>query len=195
MSPTEPPAPDEQSPEPSRAGTTRRNALKLGVGAGVGVAAWAGGSITSLGATPVYAAGCTFVVDFNLRPTCRRLANANGDALYRYRNLRNSDLPTGYSIDNANPAVGLDRRCDQGWVATLNFPAGITCQVRLVVGPPACTGPVNGTQASFLFGPSSSGTLAIQHPPCITLVNGDTRPRYSITASCNTSGAPISCLN
>src|SRR6476469_7852214 len=48
------------------AGFSRRNALKAGVATGVGVAAWSGVTITSLGGTPAYAAACTNALVFTL---------------------------------------------------------------------------------------------------------------------------------
>ena len=56
----------EQETPDSPSGSSRRAALKAGVGVGVGLIAWSGPTITSLGGTPAYAAGCTFVQQFTL---------------------------------------------------------------------------------------------------------------------------------
>ena len=88
----------EQAPD-SPSGSSRRAALKAGVGVGVGLVAWSGPTITSLGGTPAYALGCTFVVRVNLSEGCRN-TDQGCTARSRYHSLDVSGLPTGYSISN-----------------------------------------------------------------------------------------------
>lgn len=173
-------------------GTTRRSALKLGVGAGVGLAAWSGASITSLGGTPVYAAGCTFVINIDLSDGCRNTDQGNcpsGNPLFSYHTLKQTGYPTGYSLANNVPEGTC---CQDNWTPVLNFPAGITCRVVVKhAAPPNCTGTVVG---SYVAGPSSSGMLAI---PLMCVTNGGSYPQntqYTIIAKCNTTGAPIDCI-
>lgn len=177
--------PSQTSPKGS-VGTSRRSALKLGVGMGVGAAAWSGGSITSLGGTPAYAAGCTFVVDLTLSG-CRN-TNRGGPSQFRYTGLSTGSLPAGYQLRNPIPR---NTACSSNWVSRLVFPAGLTCQATLRFNlPPSCRGANQGT---LTYGPSSSSPLRIT----FRCLPGRFRPNteYSLVASCNTTGAPLSCLN
>jgi len=81
-------------------GLSRRNALKAGVAVGVGVAAWSGVSITSLGGTPAYAQGCTGVIVVDLSAGCRNTdqgaASNCTTGTYGYHPLKDTGLPTGF---------------------------------------------------------------------------------------------------
>lgn len=175
--------------------TTRRNALKAGVGFGVGVAAWSAPSITSLGGTPVYAAGCTFVQRIVLsgcRNTDQGACKGPGaNTRFGYHTLSLSVLPSGYSLENAPPESTC---CAENWTAVLKFPAGITCNaVVRFAAPGNCSGAVVN---SYVEGPSSTGSLPIQLR-CVTNAQGQfpSNTQYTIIANCNTTGAPIECLN
>lgn len=177
----------EKATEPKGAGTTRRTALKLGAGAGVGLAAWSGMSITSLGGTPAYAVGCTFVVVLDLSGGCRNTDQASG-ADFGYHTLKTTGFPSGYAIVNNVPE---GTACNAGFVSTLTFPAGITCAVTIQFNAPDnCTGTARGTLS---YGPSSTGSLDIALA-CVTPAFAQST-QYKIVARCNTTGAPASCLN
>ena len=60
---------DGVNPAGDAGALSRRTALKAGVAAGVGAVAWSGMSITSLGGTPAYAAGCTGVITSSSSPS------------------------------------------------------------------------------------------------------------------------------
>ncbi len=172
---------------PTSGGTSRRTALKAGVGLGVGAVAWSGGSITSLGGTPAYASGCTFVLNLELL-SCRN-TDQGGSSQFRYHQLKDP-LETGYDLVN-NIAEGTP--CTDNHVTTFTFPAGITCKVQVKFNRPSqCTGTFVG---SLVFGPDSSGSLPLTLS-CITPVTPQFYPntQYQVFANCNTTGAPLSCL-
>ena len=93
---------EHERPE-QKNGTSRRAALKAGVGIGVGLVAWSGPTITSLGGTPAYAQGCTFVVRVNLSGGCRNTDQSSGCPAgqpFRYHTLVSAGLPAGYAVTN-----------------------------------------------------------------------------------------------
>lgn len=169
-------------------GVSRRSALKMGVGAGVGLAAWSGVTITSLGGTPAYAAGCTFVVVIDLSGGCRNTDQASG-AQFGYHTLKTDNLPDGYAIVNNIPE---GTACNAGHVSQLTFPDGITCAVTIqFAGPPNCS---RGGRGSFTYGPESDGELDIEFV-CLNDPTFNPNTQYTIIATCNTTGAPVECLS
>lgn len=125
-------------------GISRRSALKMGVAAGVGVVAWSGPTITSLGGTPVYAAGCTFVQEIDLSAGCRNTAQANcgsGTATIKYLPLA---MPPGYAdydLD-VDPPIPNNGWCNNDLanqpVISFSFPTGMTCQVHMDLMASSC---------------------------------------------------------
>ncbi len=171
----------------SSQGSSRRKALKLGAAAGVGAVAWSGMTITSLGGTPAYAAGCTFVVKLDLSGGCRNTEQASG-ADFGYQPLKATGYPTGYSITNN---IAAKTACNAGAVANFNFPAGITCKVVIQFRAPSkCSGP---SQGALVYGPSPTSPIQIAFT-CVTPAFPSST-QYTITATCNTTGAPPECLN
>lgn len=187
---------DESTTESSSNGTSRRSALKMGVGAGVGLAAWSGATITSMGGTPAYAAGCTFVIKLDLSGGCRNTDQASG-AQFGYHTLKSTGLPTGYVLTQ-NVAEGTACNAPVAdRTAILTFPAGIKCRVTVRFAlPDNCA----GTEIyEYIAGDSAVSPLPIVLT-CTPLP--DTGPnkfpsqtQYTIVAKCNTIGAPESCLN
>ena len=117
-----------------RNGATRRAAVKAGVGAGVGLLAWSGPTVTSLGGTPAYAAGCTFATRTNISGGCRNLDYGGGpECDFRYHAIVFSTLPPGYEI--ANPII--EGSCCGTFTSTLVFPENVSCVVRVIVFPKA----------------------------------------------------------
>lgn len=173
-------------------GVSRRAALKAGVGVGVGVVAWTGPTITSLGGTPAYAAGCTFIIEIDLSGGCRNTDQGNcakptPEGVFGYHTLKDTGLPTGYSLTN-NVAEGTC--CTAGHAPVLHFPAGITCGATLRFALPGnCTGTLI---EQVDIAPSSTGTLVIPlncvPPPY------PSQTQYTIVARCATTGAPMECL-
>lgn len=122
------------------AGFSRRTALKAGVGLGVGVAAWSGPTITSLGGTPVYAAGCTFAVDRRISGDDRNTdqsAQCSKVGGFGYHELPVfTNMPTGFtmtpsgwnsqvcSVPDANPATN-------GYELVLTFPKDLNCEIQV----------------------------------------------------------------
>jgi hypothetical protein len=180
------------------AGFSRRNALKAGVAAGVGVAAWSGATITSLGGTPAYAVGCTFVVKLDLSDGCRNTDNASGCTSppsgfirFRYHTLKTTGLPSGYTITH-NIGEGVcctDTLANR--TATLTFPAGITCVARVgFFDPPQCSPP---EIQHVDLGSSSTGTLnMVFNCPPDDVGSND---QYTVVATCSTTGAPEECFD
>jgi hypothetical protein len=152
----------------------------------VGLVAWTGPTITSLGGTPAYAAGCTFIVVLDLSGGCRNTDQASG-ADFGYHTLKDTGLPAGYSISNNAPE---GTACNAGWVVVLHFPAGITCAAKVQFnGPGNCSGADRG---HIDYAPSSSGTLNMPLT-CVTPAFASST-QYTIVAKCNTTGAPPQCL-
>lgn len=171
---------------PQDGGVSRRAALKAGVGLGVGAIAWSGPTITSLGATPAYAAGCTFVVNIDLSGGCRNTDNQSG-CDFGYHTLKDTGLPSGYSLTNNVPEGTC---CSQNWTPVLHFPAGITCAAKVEFrGPGQCLGDLRGT---LQYGPESDGDLDIVLK-CLPY-DPASNTQYTIVAKCATTGAPVGCL-
>lgn len=87
---------------------TRRHALKAGVGVGVAAAAWTGPSITSVGAAPGYAAGCTFAREVVLADD-RNTDQSEGcvsQGGFGYHPTDLTNLPAGYTILNLEDPPG-----------------------------------------------------------------------------------------
>ena len=174
---------------------SRRTALKAGVGAGVGLAAWSGPTITSLGGTPAYALGCTFAVEIDLidcRNTDRGVSQCPGsDATHRFHKLKDTELPIGYAVIN-NLTDNGDRCCNNvsgGTNPTLQHPLGVTCTVELLFARPNnCSGPA-------LTGYPADISLQIDPTNTEILLNGQCPPdvgpstQYSLIARCSSTGS------
>ena len=169
-----------------RNGASRRAALKAGVGVGVGLAAWSGPTITSLGGTPAYAVGCTFIVRFDISGGCKNI-DLGDECDFAYHPLELAEVPTGYSITDPL-ADGVC--CGPNVSTTLTFPEGITCTATIRFNaPPDCTGQLIG----FLrYGPESDGSLNIIFDCLPTVPPANTQ--YQIFVTCNTTSAPLQCL-
>ena len=100
---------EQETPE-SPSGSSRRAALKAGVGVGVGLIAWSGPTITSLGGTPAYAAGCTFVIRIDLSGGCRNTDQRVG-CLFGYHTTQPRRAAGGFSLANVIPEGTC---CDDG---------------------------------------------------------------------------------
>jgi hypothetical protein len=171
---------------------TRRNALKAGVAAGVGVAAWSGATITSLGGTPAYAAGCTGVINVDLSGGCRNTDQGtpcSGGDPFRFHVLKDTGLPNGYSLTN-NIAEGTCCNVPSASDPIFHFPSGLTCNVVLTfANPPSCA---TLQQPAISLGQSSTGTLTIDLQCGPLPIKSSTQ--YSIVAKCNSTGADPSCI-
>lgn len=178
-----------------RSGVSRRAALKAGVGLGVGVAAWTGPTITSLGGTPAYAAGCTFVTRIELIP-CRNTDQGNcakptPNWQFAYHTLKNTAYPTGYSLLN-NVSEGTC--CTAGHTPVLKFPAGITCEVTIRIAlPEQCTGTMIWEKEYSGSDGQAGLPIPLVCPP--TNINVLPQSQYSIIAVCTTTGAPDHCFD
>jgi hypothetical protein len=180
-------------------GFSRRNALKAGVAVGVGATAWSGATITSLGGTPAYAAGCTFAVQFDL-VTCRNTDQGAAQCPKKFRyHVLGDQLANGFSIVNnilegtcCSPGNGVNGTSHPVLKWTTS---GLTCQVRLLINlPDNCNG---ASVADVLLGSSQNGTTGIDIDLACPgeTVNGTTLPadvpsqsQYRITVSCVTTG-------
>ena len=169
-----------------RNGASRRAALKAGVGVGVGLVAWSGPTITSLGGTPAYALGCTFVVRINLSGGCSNI-DSGGGLRFRVPPARRQRVSRPAT---ASPTPSLSGVCCGTVVSTLTFPEGFTCVATIRFnGPPNCTGPLVGL---LRFGPESDGSLDISFDCLSTVPPANTQ--YQVIVTCNTTNAPLECL-
>ena len=178
----------EQDTPESPSGSSRRAALKAGVGVGVGLIAWSGPTITSLGGTPAYAAGCTFIVRVNLSGGCRNTDQQSG-CLFGYHTIDTSTLPAGYAI---SPIIPEGTCCTASFDSTLTFPAGITCTVVIRFhGPPQCS--PESFITALVYGPESDGSLVVSFD-CPPVNPFPSNGQYTINLTCATTGAPPGCL-
>jgi len=169
--------------------TSRRRALKIGVGAGIGLAAWSGGSITSLGGTPAYAAGCTFAIQIEMSNGCQpvdRFVLIGFTIGVSYQNSFSGSFPAGYSVTPGGSATaGLIFVPTPTYTLTIGDP-GVSCVVRLERGFGCGPGP----NLIDDFGPSS-GTVSWQFPFYFAGAND----RYRLRAICTATGNPLDCLS
>lgn len=182
---------DESSESVAKRSVSRRTALKAGVAGGVGLVAWSGATITSLGGTPAYASGCTNVVKVDLSGGCRNTDQGTpcpGGGAYRYHPLNSTGFPAGYSISN-NVAEGTC--CDLNSAPLLHFPAGITCAGVITFSTGNCSAVVQ----QIPFGPSSDGSAGLAVPLDCYTGGAPSGSKYFITAKCATTGAPTSCIS
>jgi hypothetical protein len=166
--------------------SSRRTALKAGVGVGVGLLAWSGPTITSLGGTPAYAVGCTFATNVNLTGGCRNTdqAECGGDGSTIAYHPITPTLPPGYSVSTN---IG-NQFCNgvAGPTVTVTYPAGITCTVTMrIAQPPACT----RTLETFVFGPDSTSPLVFTLPNAAQTGVLPSNSQYQLTLQCVTTGA------
>lgn len=169
--------------------TSRRQALKLGVGAGVGAVAWSGASITSLGGTPAYAQGCTFAIQITVAE-CRNTSQANcgGDGstiAYLPFDLEGEIAPGIFLDDDMTNSF----RCNgsDSPSPTLTFPNGIECEIIVnIARPPNCTGTNVGM---FTSGISAMSPIVYQLPTAAQTGPLPSNAQYEILVQCQTVGA------
>jgi hypothetical protein len=180
--------------EPERSsGINRRAALKAGVAAGVGIAAWSGASITSLGGTPAYAQGCTGAVIIDLSAGCRNVdvGGVGCLGLYRYHAIPTPVVVPGFPAGSFTITNNIPEGtcCNVDHTAFLNNNQGLTCAVTIefYTGPasqPACA---NRIGVDFVKGPFTPGNPApIEFDPCAPMVNNP--DNYRIIAECFPAG-------
>jgi hypothetical protein len=198
------------------AGISRRRALQAGVGAGVGLVAWSGASITSLGGTPAYAAQCTFVISFfleNDRNTDQSAGCTPGDEYgdfgWHHFNLNHTDdnpkgpLPPAFDVTQLQPANA--QVCnDTEHCATMTFPSTLTCDVTVRVhdpqkfnspGPWYFDGHTVGVSPLEFCLPTFEDIQAFSATPPVTKpVEFGSQARYSIEVRCLTTGADPACF-
>ena len=176
----------------STGGLSRRTALRAGVAAGVGVAAWSGASITSFGGTPAYAAGCTGAIPpVDISGGCRNTTQASGCNPFGYQ-PEVFNPPAGYALDS----IGNNVCCNLNTAATFTYPLGQTCTLTFTYYDSKCgdTNPPPTLYGSTSFGPSNPAmtTMGIQYR-CPTTVVGTpnwSNAQYTISAFCFTGSTP-----
>jgi hypothetical protein len=171
-------------------GNSRRTVLKAGVATGVGLVAWSVPSITSLGGTPVYAAGCTFVQNFkvaNCRNTTRQTCGETIPFSYQPLDAPISGFSWATNVGNTC--------CNNGGFAKLNIPAGLECKATVSIYPKNgdCTSGTNATQS--VDTPVQRGQLTIPLD-CLGLVKSQVvaSSQYDVQIKCNSIDAPPECL-
>jgi hypothetical protein len=180
---------DEMAGEPSsKKGASRRAALKAGVGVGVGVLAWSGPTITSLGGTPAYAQGCTFVQLFRLAE-CRNTTGSAACSGLAY-GMQALDVPQGFTVTYDGDATNF---CCGQLTATVGWTASVECKAFYVLfdGNPCGVGNILDVLTFPASGGGSSSPLAI---PLSCLVFNNPNDRWGLALRCNTVGAPPDCL-
>jgi len=195
---------DEQRREDQSGGTSRRSALKLGVGAGVGLVAWSGPTITSLGGTPAYAAGCTFAIQFDVTG-CRNTAQANcgGDgSTIAYLPFEQSAQDEINALDNYSIDDGMTNSiyCNgsDSPTVTVTFPTGVECEIVVFIRRPnncsriypASDVPVN----EFTSGYAEISPLVYQLPTAAQTGTLPASSQYRILLRCQTIGSE-GCFN
>src|SRR5205085_3820938 len=99
-------------------GLSRRAALKAGVATGVGVAAWSGVTITSLGGTPACAAACTNALVF-------KLADCRNTDQGKCPSSSHIDLLAYHTLDTPfppNQGFGLSNNPTEAGVCCSDYP-------------------------------------------------------------------------
>jgi hypothetical protein len=183
-----------------KSGLSRRNALKAGVAVGVGAAAWSGVSITSLGGTPAYAAGCTTARTFTLND-CDSTDSASGTQ-FRYQGMQATGDPN-FFVNNPPPNTGTPCETFAALNVEFVFPAGFEC--RLVVrffnsGIDICNKfPTKGPATHTHTLPLDNGSFDSVSPLEIDLTCYDADISgnnwfYSIEVQCKSLGSPASCF-
>ena len=110
---------------------SRRRALQAGVGAGVGLVAWSGASITSMGGTPAYAAACTnFTLNFSV--TDMSTNQSSGCATFTYNNSPPLDVKVKDYEFNV-PNGGNFACADAPACYSFEFPSDETCTITIRV--------------------------------------------------------------
>jgi hypothetical protein len=182
--------------EESSSGTSRRTALKLGLGAGVGLAAWSGPTITSLGGTPAYALACTFATSYDLTG-CRNTAQANcsndGSTIaYLPFDLDEINSVDGYFADD-NMTNSIYCNGVTAPTVELTYPAGVSCEIAIYISetPDKCI------EAGWVLPPITTGLQpAGDSPGYIELglpTASETGPLkantfYNVTINCVSTG-------
>ena len=177
---------DNERDEQQQTGTSRRAALKAGVAAGIGLAAWTGPTITSIGGTPAYAATCTnFTVNTTSADRNTNQGNCPAGSIVYVKDP--FSLPTGYSLDVQFSANG-HCSADPAYTTDFTFPSNVTCTVNFRVYPNGnfANGPYN---ANVMFGPGTS-PLSVSLPTTAQMLAFNpglpinTNDRWSIRVQC-----------
>jgi hypothetical protein len=184
-----------------KSGLSRRNALKAGVAVGVGAAAWSGVSITSLGGTPAYAAGCTGARTFTL--TNCDSADSRSGTQFAYQGMQATG-DANFFISDPPPSTGTNCQDFAALNTAFVFPAGFEC--RIVVrffngGKSTCAAfPDKGVTHTHYLPNDAVPTQFDQVSPlpidftCYEADIGGQNWFYSVEAQCRTLGSPASCF-
>jgi hypothetical protein len=172
-------------------GLSRRAALKAGVAVGVGVAAWSGASITSLGGTPAYAQEATGVIPVNLSGGCQNTDQSSacpGGAPFRYHTLKQVSPP--FSVPDNIP----EGTCCDVAKSTLHWtqPPLLTCVVRVEIyaNLQACKDRNQGLLVGFGENTGDDGVVGVPVPFTCGQVGIPSPANYTIFAACKTRPPP-----
>jgi len=201
---------------------SRRSALKAGVGVGVGAVAWTGPQITSFGATPAYATGCTFVETFdfyggwkatNQRSNC----NPTGSTVFNMAYNTPTQAPPagfffvpGFGFPQGNDLCGGET-IKIAWPEDRNLDCVLVVRVRYPAQDPFYEEIFGGsTDGSYCTGTAPDqvcyDTLAVQMPTGVEVgtQDPDTNPsgtdpapqiQYSVVLYCFSEGAAEKCID
>lgn len=175
------------------AGNARRKVLKAGVAVGVGVVAWSGPTISSIGGTPAYAAVCTqpAVQQFDLADDTnvdlRDLCDIGGNQYVWWQdNFGTPTLPAGYTIDLSQ----FSGECSNiprpiSWTS----PSDVKCQLQVTVynqngSPIIGVSPSSSVSFTVNEGPGDSGTAPIPPPTATRQCFSRATPANEYDSSC-----------
>jgi hypothetical protein len=192
-------------------GLSRRNALKAGVAAGVGVAAWSGATITSFGGTPAYAtqAGCTGVIHVVITADCDNvdLADPCPSGQFSYQHLGVVTSGFGIANDFTNQTCCSDAAANPPSL-TWTTP-NLQCTTHVEIweklnpcrnGAPIVPNLLAHSETTGVGG-ANGGSAVIDTqcfqftnpvPPGTPVPGGDVF--YKVYANCNSVDAPQNCL-
>ena len=194
----------------SKRSFSRRTALKAGAAAGVGIAAWSGASITSLGGTPAYAtaAGCTGVITVTIGTQCDNtdMTSTCAGGIFSYQHL--GVTLTGFGITNEfnNQTCCSDAANNKPSLTWTIKNLQCTTHVEIWHNLNPCKKEDPATSPNLLaqgiIGPIQGGVnggSALIDTECFQYtIPGATFPDSSIFtniyAKCNSIGAPSQCL-
>jgi len=161
----------EPTTSSDHSGISRRRALQAGVAGGVGLIAWSGASITSLGGTPAYAAGCTnFTLNFSV--TDMSTNQSSGCATFTYNNSPPLDVKVKNYEFNV-PNGGNFACADAPACFSFTHPADETCTITIRVHRN------HYADTTVIFGATTTSTSGTTPTPFCLPAGGGTSPAYS----------------
>ena len=183
---------DESIESAGKRSISRRTALKAGVAGGVGLAAWSGATITSLGGTPAYALSSTQIINLDITAGCRNIDNSS-TALWRYHPVSPS-LPSGFTITTISN--GTDCGVTNAVLTWDSSHPNLTCTLTISFFVDESTHCTSGSYFNHCVlssaGTATGGSLTFPLDCYDTPPTGPS-DKWTLTGHCATNGSGISC--